>query len=110
MGDNPLLAKIAMDNYAKHNKNMRVLICYEEGPEKIWTIPKMTDFWGIGKATERTLNKLGIYPKDLAHANPQLIKRKMGVVRLQQFFHVNGIDETNVRDIYIKKSVSYSNS
>lgn len=111
MGDNPLLAKIAMDNYAKHNKNMRALIRYEDVPEKIWTIPKMTDFWGIGKATERTLNKLGIYSiKDLAHANPQLIKRKMGVVGLQQFFHANGIDETNVRDRHIKKSESYSNS
>lgn len=91
MGDNPLLAKIAMDNYAKHNKNMRALIRYEDVPEKIWTIPKMTDFWGIGKGTERTLNKLGIYSiKDLAHAN--------------------GIDETNVRDRHIKKSESYSNS
>ena len=28
MGDNPLLAKLAMDNYAKHNKNMRALIRY----------------------------------------------------------------------------------
>ena len=58
---------------------MRALIRYEDVPEKIWTIPKMTDFWGIGKTTERTLNKL---VKDLAHANPQLIKRKMGVVGL----------------------------
>jgi DNA polymerase V len=111
MGDNPLLAKIAMDNYAKHNKNMRALIRYEDVPEKIWTIPKMTDFWGIGKAKERTLNKLGIYSiKDLAHATPQLIKRKMGVVGLQQFFYASGIDEPNVRDRHIKKSESYSNS
>lgn len=50
IGDNTLLAKIAMDNYVKHNKNMRALIRYEDVPEKIWTIPKMTDFWGIGKA------------------------------------------------------------
>lgn len=100
-----------MDNYAKHKKNIRALIRYEDVPEKIWTIQKMTDFLGIGKATERTLNKLGIYSiKDLAHANPQLIKRKMGVIGLQQFFHASGIDETNVRDRQIKKSESYSNS
>lgn len=37
-------------------------------------------------------------------------KRGCGVVRLQQFFHANGIDETNVRDRHIKKSESYSNS
>ncbi|GAB7390851.1 hypothetical protein LGFR6_14740 [Lactococcus garvieae] len=32
------------------------------------------------------------------------------MIRLQQFFHANGIDETNVRDRHIKKSESYSNS
>ncbi|WP_251424014.1 MULTISPECIES: Y-family DNA polymerase [Lactococcus] len=111
MGDNPLLAKIAMDIYAKHSKNMRALIRYEDVPEKLWTIPKMTNFWGIGRATEKSLNKLGIYSiKDLANANPQIIKSKMGVVGLQQFFHANGIDETNVRDKHVKKSESYSNS
>ena len=39
MGDNPLLAKLAMDNYAKHNDNMRALIRYEDVPNKLWTIP-----------------------------------------------------------------------
>lgn len=34
----------------------------------------------------------------------------MRTIRLQQFFHANGIDETNVRDRHIKKSESYSNS
>lgn len=111
MGDNPLLAKLAMDNYAKHNKNMRALIRYEDVPSKVWTLPKMMDFWGIGKATEKAFNKLGIYSiKELANANPQLIKSKMGVVGLQQFFHANGIDETDVREKYTKKSESYSNS
>lgn len=44
MGDNPLLAKLATENYAKHNQNMRALICYENIPSKLWTLPKMTDF------------------------------------------------------------------
>ena len=34
----------------------------------------------------------------------------MGIVGLQQFFHVHGIDETNVREKHHKKSESYSNS
>ncbi|MEG9207877.1 DNA polymerase, partial [Lactococcus lactis] len=73
MGDNPLLAKLAMDNYAKHNDNMRALIRYEDVPNKLWTIPKMTDFWGIGKRTEKRLNKLGITSiKELANADPLL--------------------------------------
>lgn len=111
MGDNPLLAKISMDNYAKHKGNMRDLIRYEDVPSKLWTIEKMTDFWGIGRGTEKALKKLGIHSiKELAHANPDLIKRKMGIVGLQQFFHANGIDETNVHERYRKKSESYSNS
>ncbi|SFL09943.1 DNA polymerase [Lactococcus garvieae] len=111
MGDNPLLAKLAMDNYAKHSATMRALIRYEDVPNKVWTLPKMTDFWGIGRRTEKRFNKLGIYSiKDLAHANPDRIKRKMGIVGLQQFFHAHGIDETNVREKHHKKSESYSNS
>lgn len=47
MGDNPLLAKISMDNYAKHKRNMRDLIRYEDVPAKLWMIEKMTDFWGL---------------------------------------------------------------
>lgn len=111
MGDNPLLAKISMDNYAKHKGNMRDLIRYEDVPSKLWTIEKMTDFLGIGRGTEKALKKLGIHSiKELAHANPDLIKRKLGIVGLQQFFHANGIDETNVHEKYRKKSESYSNS
>ena len=77
MGDNPLLAKLAMDNYAKPNQNMRALIRYEDVPSKLWTLPKMTDFWGIGKRTEKRLNKLGISSiKELANADPLLLKQK----------------------------------
>lgn len=32
------------------------------------------------------------------------------MIKLQQYFHANCIDETNVRDRHIKKSESYSNS
>lgn len=111
MGDNPLLAKIAMDVYAKHNSNMRSLIRYEDVPEKLWTIPNLTDFWGIGKKTAKTFNKMGIHTiKELANANPNLIKQKMGVIGLQHFFHANGIDESRVTEKYTPKSSSYSNS
>ena len=111
MGDNPLLAKLAMDNYAKHNQNMRALIRYEDVPSKLWTLPKMTDFWGIGKRTEKRLNKLGISSiKELTNADPLLLKQKLGTIGLQHFFHANGIDESNVREKYIPKSSSFSNS
>ncbi|PCR98761.1 putative DNA polymierase involved in UV protection [Lactococcus fujiensis JCM 16395] len=111
MGDNPLLAKIAMDNYAKHTPTMRSLIRYEDVPEKVWSIPKMTDFWGIGKGLEKQFNKLGIHTvKELALANPNLIKSKMGLIGLQEFFHANGVDETFVKEKHVRKSSSFSNS
>src|SRR5574337_104009 len=74
-------------------------------------IPKMTDFWGIGKRTEKRLNKLGITSiKELANADPLLLKQKLGTIGLQHFFHANGIDESNVREKYTPKSTSFSNS
>ena len=111
MGDNPLLAKLAMDNYAKHNTNMRALIRYEDVPSKVWSISDMTDFWGINVRTEARLNKLGIHSiKELAHADPDMLKRELGVIGLQQFFHANGIDESNVHKPYKAKSKGLGNS
>lgn len=48
--------------------------------------------------------------KELAHADPDMLKRELGVIGLQQFFHANGIDETSLTDKYKRKSVSFSNS
>jgi DNA polymerase V len=39
-----------------------------------------------------------------------MLKRELGVIGLQQFFHANGIDETRLTDQYTRKSVSFSNS
>lgn len=111
MGDNPLLAKLAMDNYAKHSKNMRALIRYEDIEEKVWSIKEMTDFWGIGERTKRNFEKIGIRSiRELANANPDFIKREMKTIGLQQFFHANGIDETSIFDHYSKASTSFGNS
>jgi len=90
---------------------LRALIRYEDVPAKIWSIENMTDFWGINVRTEARLNKLGIHSiRELAHADPDMLKREMGVIGLQQLFHANGIDETRLTDHYKRKSVSFSNS
>jgi len=108
---NPLLAKLAMDNYAKKSFNMRSLINYEDVADKLWTIPEMTDFWGIGKRTAAKLKTLGIRNiKDLANYDPDRLKQIMGVMGVQLIAHANGIDETTVHDPNIKKSTSYSNN
>ena len=73
---NPLLAKLALDNEAKKTPTMRANWSYEDVEKKVWAIPKMTDFWGIGNRMEKRLHGLGIFSiKELAQANPDLIKK-----------------------------------
>lgn len=108
---NPLLAKLALDNEAKQNKNMRANWSYEEVESKVWQIPDLTDFWGIGKRTAKRLNRLGIYSiKDLANSNPDRLKKEFGVIGVQLWFHANGVDESNVLKVYQPKSKGLGNS
>ena len=72
---NPLLAKLALDNEAKKTKNMRANWSYQDVENKVWNIPNLTDFWGIGERTARRLQKLYIYSvRDLANADPDILK------------------------------------
>ncbi|MCE2547170.1 DNA polymerase, partial [Enterococcus faecalis] len=57
---NPLLAKLALDNEAKRTPTMRSNWSYEDVETKVWSIPNLTDFWGIGSRTKKRLHKLGI--------------------------------------------------
>lgn len=84
---NPLLAKLALDNEAKYTPTMRANWTYEDVEDKVWNIPKMTDFWGIGSRMEKRLNKLGIYSiRELANCNPDILKKELGVVELTSSF------------------------
>ena len=49
---NPLLAKLALDNEAKKTVTMRANWSYEDVESKVWNIPNLTDFWGIGSRTK----------------------------------------------------------
>lgn len=98
---NPLLAKLALDNEAKHTQNMLANWSYQDVPSKVWQIKKMTDFWGIGSRTEKRLLAMGIPSiKALANSNPDYLKKELGVMGLQLWFHANGVDESNVHQPY----------
>lgn len=108
---NPLLAKLALDNAAKHTKNMRALWTYETIADTIWKIPDMTDFWGISKRTAKRLRRIGVNTiYELAHTHPAVLKKEFGVLGVQLFCHANGIDESNVSEKYEAKSKSIGNS
>ncbi|KEI55770.1 type VI secretion protein ImpB [Enterococcus faecium UC8733] len=48
------MAKLALDNEAKHNEGVIAEWTYQNVPEKVWNIPKMTVFWGIGSRMKKT--------------------------------------------------------
>ncbi len=108
---NPLLAKLALDNEAKKNKNMRANWSYEDVETKVWAIPNLTDFWGIGERTARRLRKLNIYSiRDLANANPDRLQMEFGIIGVQLWFHANGVDESKLSRPYTPKSKGIGNS
>ena len=108
---NPLLAKLALDNDAKKMSTMRANWSYEDVESKVWTIPNMTDFLGIGHRMEKRLNDLGIFSiKELANCNPDLLKKSLGVVGLRLWFYANGVDESKVNTPYKPKSSGLGNS
>lgn len=108
---NPLLAKLALDNEAKTTETMRANWSYEDVCTKVWSLPKLTDFWGIGRRTAAHLNRLHIFSiKDLAQSNPDILQREMGIIGVQLWFHANGVDESNVHVPYRPQSKGIGNS
>ncbi|MBO0473454.1 Y-family DNA polymerase [Enterococcus ureasiticus] len=111
IGDNPLLAKLAMDIEAKHNNERLAEWHYEDVSEKIWAIEPMTDMWGIGRRLAKRLNNLGIRSVyDLAHADLNSLKRNLGIIGEQLYAHAHGIDRSRLSEKYIPEERSYNNS
>jgi len=95
IGSNPLLAKLALDNGAKHSKDFIAEWRYEDVQDKVWGISPMTEFCGIGHRTVKRLNWLGIRSiQEIAEADPYRLKREFGVMGLQLFAHSWGIDRS----------------
>lgn len=109
LGDNPLLAKLALDNEAKKRSSQIAYWSYERIPDTVWKIPRLTDFWGISKGWERRFNKLGIHSVyALAHFDPDILQAKFGIMGLQQYYHANGVDYSVISKPVPTKSQGYS--
>lgn len=61
IGENPLLAKLAMDIFAKHRHSMIASWHYEDVPDTIWKIPNLEDVWSINTRTAARLRRLNIH-------------------------------------------------
>lgn len=111
IGSNPLLAKLALDNEAKKNKDFIGEWRYKDVQDKVWSISPMTEFCGIGHRTERNLNKLGISSiEQLAKTDYYFLKDKFGMMGEQLHAHANGIDRSFLGDMKPSKKKSIGNS
>ena len=111
IGDNPLLAKLALDNEAKKNRHQIAVWHYEDVQEKLWKIHPITDMWGIGENTANNLYKLGIDSiYSLSQYNVKSLKKIHGVIGEQLFYHSHGIDQTILSEKYIPKSKGFGKS
>ncbi|NLB49815.1 MAG: damage repair protein [Erysipelotrichia bacterium] len=109
LGDNFFLAKIALDIYAKHEKNGIALITAADIKEKVWPITPLHKVWGIGLRTEEKLNALGMFClKDIALSEVSFLKTKFGIIGEQLWRHANGIDETDIHEKYEPSERSFS--
>ncbi len=109
IGDNFFLAKVALDIYAKHEKDGIATITKKDVPSKVWNITELSDVWGIGHQTEAKLHALGIYSmKDLANSNKDYLIKCFGIMGEQLYNHANGIDEADMHEVYIPKETSLS--
>ena len=109
IGDNFFLAKVALDIYAKKQKDGIAIMHKEDVPEKLWPITPLSKVWGIGEKTEKKLNAMGIFNMEqLAKCNPDYIHKKFGIMGDQLIDCANGIDESDIREEYIPKEKSFS--
>ncbi|MBC1481545.1 MULTISPECIES: Y-family DNA polymerase [Listeria] len=111
IGDNMLLSKLALDNAAKHQADGIATWRYENVPDTIWKINELTDMWGIGHRTAENLKRLGIFSVyALSQSPPPLLKRRLGVIGEQLYYHSHGIDYSKINERYVPISKSYGKS
>ncbi|WP_208559593.1 Y-family DNA polymerase [Marinilactibacillus kalidii] len=111
IGDNPLLAKLALDHAAKDDRERNFIADwrYEDIQDTVWHIHPLSDFWGIGARTEARLKRMGITSiYELSQFDVRQLKKKIGVIGEQLFYHAHGIDRTLLSETFTPSSTSYS--
>ncbi|MDY4849251.1 MAG: damage repair protein [Bacilli bacterium] len=109
IGDNFFLAKVALDVYAKHEKDGIAILRKKDIKTKLWPITPLHKIWGIGSRTEAKLNALGINNVgQLATSNRAYFKKVFGIMGEQLIDHANGIDESDIHEQYVPKETSLS--
>ena len=111
VGPNLYLAKIAMDIIAKHADDFIGVLDHDSFKEKLWDHRPLTDFWRIGRQTEKKLERIGIKTmRDIAVMDEDLAYKMFGIDAELVLDHAYGIEPTTMEDIkgYKNKSRSLS--
>lgn len=109
MGPNMLMAKLALDLEAK--KLGFAKWAYEDVQSKLWPVSPLSEMWGIGKQTEKSLNEMGIVcVGDLANTSLDALEKKFGILGNQLYHHAWGIDLSKVDAPLVSNQVSYGKS
>ncbi|MCR4622039.1 MAG: DNA methylase [Clostridiales bacterium] len=126
IGTNMYLAKVAMDIVAKHmqsdSKGVRIAELDEmEYRRQLWSHTPLTDFWRVGRGTQKKLAAMGIRTMgDIARcslggadmrANEEALYKLFGVNAELLIDHAWGYESCEIRDIkaYRAKASSLSN-
>ncbi|MEK4630029.1 MAG: UV damage repair protein UvrX [Solibacillus sp.] len=105
-GPNMLMAKLALDIEAK--KTGFAKWTYEDVPTKLWPLSPLSDMWGIGRRTEKTLHHMGIYSVyDLAHTDLKLLEQRFGVMGNQLYYHAWGVDYSTIGAPILQGQISF---
>lgn len=99
IGDNMLLAKMALDIEAKHNSDNIATWTYDDLPTKLWPITNLSQVWGIGRGLEKRLHELGINSMyDLAHYDIHKLVKHLGMMGEEIYLHAHGIDVSKIQE------------
>lgn len=109
IGLNMFMAKAAMDIEAKHRSDFLASWTYESIPEHLWNLKPLSKMWGIGARMEKKLNALGFSQVgDIAVSDPAYLKKKLGVIGEEIYYHSLGYDDALLQDRYVATSHSVS--
>lgn len=108
IGDNPFLAKSALDLQAKKTKDGIAEWHQADIPHSFWPLP-IGEMWGIASRMERRLQQLGIMTIGELAAYPEhKLMAAFGIMGQQLHQHANGIDTSNIREKYSPKEPGIS--
>ncbi len=104
-----LLAKLSLDLEAKFTGIAEW--SYEDVPKKLWPVSPLSKMWGIGRRTERTLNRMGIFTVgQLAHYNLKQLEKSFGIMGTQLYYHAWGVDLSELGAPIMERQMSFGKS